>query len=173
MKRLIADKNNIPLENKIKQLEDIFEHKQYLLTCCYKLSKYLLTNGNDQDSLELMKRAFTHDISKLQPDEFYGMAEFVNDMDALKDPKAQITERKQKAIQLHWDRNDHHPEYWKKLEKTSDLAIMELACDWQARSLQFGTNSIDFLIERQESRFHFPQEIYDKIEKYLKILQRL
>ena len=51
----------------------------------------------------------------------------------------------------------------------SELDITELV-NWYARSLQFGTDFLEFLEQRQKDRFHFPQDIYDKIEKYYYIL---
>lgn len=178
MKRLIAERNdnvidkNIPLEDKLKQLDDIGTHKQFVIEVSCQLSKYLMGENREEESLELMKRAFLHDISKLNDDEFYGMAKFADDTKALKDPKATISDEKQDVINLHWKRNEHHPEFWDDINKIDKISIMELACDWQARSKQFGTNSLEFLKERQDTRFHFPDEIYNDIENYLTVLNK-
>lgn len=170
MKRLLVNgkaiNNDISLENKLKQLDDIITHKELVSKVTAQFVKYLFNNGQDQLALDLMKRSFKHDISKLENDEFYGMAEFADDKKALKDSKSKIGEDKQKAINLHWNRNEHHPEYWVDVLQMTDLDIMELVCDWYSRSLQFGTYMPDFLKDRQENRFHFPQEIYDKILEY-------
>jgi hypothetical protein len=169
MKRLcngISINKNVKLEDKLVQLEDIYSHKKLVFDTCYILSKKLIEGGQDELGLELMKRAFLHDFSKLEDDEFYGMAAFANDKDALKDPKKKVSSDKQLAINLHWDRNEHHPEYWTDINQMTDLDIMELVCDWYARSLQFGTDFLEFLEQRQKDRFHFPQDIYDKIKKY-------
>jgi len=173
MKRLCngtsVDKN-VSIENKLIQLTDICEHKILLFETCYNLSKKLMESGQDELALNLLKRGFLHDMSKLNDDEFYGMAAFAKDKGALKDPKQKVTSDKQQAINLHWNRNEHHPEYWTDINQMEDLDIMELTCDWYARSSQFGTDMLDFLKQRQEDRFHFPQDIYDKIEKYYNIL---
>ena len=176
MKRLCngtpIDKN-ISLENKLIQLDDIFNHKKIVTDICFELVKYFMKNGNDDLALQLSRRAFTHDLSKINEDEFYGMAKFATDTDALQDANKQLTSDKQLAINLHWDRNSHHPEYWTDINQITELDIIELACDWQSRSLQFGTDSLEFLKVRQENRFHFPQDVYDKIEYYLKLINEV
>lgn len=173
MKRLCngtsIDKN-VSLENKLMQITDICEHKKLVFETCYNLAIKLMKSGQDQLSLLLLERGFLHDISKLLDDEFYGMAAFAQDQEALKDPKKTVTSDKQHAINLHWDRNPHHPEHWTDVNQMTDLDIMELTCDWYARSLQFKTNMIEFLEQRQKDRFHFPQDIYDKIIYYYTLL---
>ena len=169
MKRLCN--MNVSLENKLKQLNDIAEHKKIVFDIGYKLSKKIMETDQDELALNLMKRISLHDLSKLEKDEFYGMAKFVDDMDSLKNSKSSISENKQNIINLHWERNEHHPEYWIDINQMTDLDIMELTIDWFARSIQFGTDMLEFLEQRQKDRFHFPQEIYDKIVKYYYMLK--
>lgn len=161
---------NISLENKLKQLNDIGEHKVYVLKCSTALANYLMKHNREQDALNVMKRAFEHDFSKLNKDEFYGMAKFADDMQALKDPKAKTSTEKEYYINIHRSRNKHHPEYWENLKEMTELDIMELACDWCSRSEQFQTNVIEFLETRQETQFHFPKDAYENIKKYLLII---
>lgn len=173
MKRLTKlsqiDKN-IPLKDKLTQLKDIGEHKIYMLKCCNLLAAYLFENQMEDIALELMKRGFSHDMSKLSDEEFYGMAKFANDMDALKDPKKQISSEKEIYINMHRDNNKHHPEFWDDITEMTTLDIMELCCDWCARSEQFKTDVIEFLQTRQKTQFNFPENIYREIEKYLLII---
>ena len=54
MKRLKKKSNidkNIPLENKLKQLNDIGQHKTYILTCSTALANYLMENNREQDDV--------------------------------------------------------------------------------------------------------------------------
>lgn len=172
MKRLIKHSEidkNISLENKLKQLKDIIIHKEYIIESCGILAKYLFKTGRENEALDLMKRAFSHDISKLSDSEFYGMAKYVNEM-GLKNTNNDISTEKEKYINMHRNKNKHHPEYWDSPTEMYELDIMELVCDWFARSTQFNTNAIEFLYSQQETRFHFPKEIFNKIEKYLNIL---
>lgn len=173
LKRLSNMGENISLTNKIKQLQDIGEHKIFVIKCCNLLAQYLLENGREKDALDIMKRGFSHDMSKLSEQEFYGMAEFADDMKSLKNSKEKISPEKEFIINIHRDNNKHHPEYWDNINDMTELDIMELACDWCARSEQFGTDVIEFLETRQETQFHFPKEIYNNIETYLKIIVKL
>ena len=173
MKRLIKHSEidkNISLENKLKQLEDIIIHKKYIIETCGILAKYLFKNKREAEGLLLMERAFSHDMSKLSDSEFYGMAKYVNEMGLSNNTNNDISEEKEKFINMHRDNNKHHPEYWNSPTEMSELDIMELVCDWFARSTQFNTDVIEFLHSRQETQFHFPKEIFNKIENYLNIL---
>lgn len=172
MKRLKKKSNidkNIPLENKLKQLNDIGQHKTYVLKCSTALANYLMENNREQDALNVMKRAFEHDFSKLTDEEFYGMAKFVNEMQVTTDSNSG-SEEKEYYIDLHRNNNKHHPEYWTNINDMTELDIMELACDWCSRSVQFNTDIIEFLEDVQETRFHFPEGIYNNIKKYLLII---
>lgn len=173
MRRLKKNANinkNISLNNKLKQLNDIGQHKMYVLKCSTALSNYLMRNDREQEALNVMKRAFEHDFSKLTEEEFYGMAKFADEMQGLKDPNSKISIEKEHYINLHRNRNKHHPEYWKDINDMTELDIMELACDWCSRSEQFNTNVIEFLENGQKNRFNFPKDIYENIKKYLLII---
>jgi hypothetical protein len=51
-----------------------------------------------------------------------------------------------------------------------ELDVIEMVCDWYARSLQLGTNFMEFVETRQNNRFHFPDYMYSNILKYCNIL---
>ena len=67
-----------------------------------------MENNREQDALNVMKRAFEHDFSKLTDEEFYGMAKFVNEMQVTTDSNS-VSEEKEYYIDLHRDNNKHHP----------------------------------------------------------------
>ncbi|MNV77870.1 hypothetical protein D3C71_1713280 [compost metagenome] len=51
-----------------------------------------------------------------------------------------------------------------------ELAIMEMCCDWYARSLQFGSNLLDFYESQKDKRWTF-NDIHDNfIRKYISLL---
>lgn len=169
LKKIANSNKNIPLNNKLKQLNDIGQHKIYVLKCSIALANYLMKNNREQEALNIMKRAFEHDFSKLTDEEFYGIAKFADEMQITKDSN-NISEEKEYYINLHRDNNKHHPEYWTNIHDMTELDIMELACDWCSRSEQFNTDVIEFLEDGQKTRFHFPEHIYNNIEKYLLII---
>lgn len=164
MKRLAM--NGLTLEQKLTQLNDVIDHKKYFLDATRIMCALLFKEGKDKLALEVLKLAFTHDFSKTSELEFYGMAREKFDGT----PKVN-DDIKQNAIIHHQLSNKHHPEYWKNLNDMDELSIIELVLDWYARNLQFNSDPVDFL-EESEDRFNFPEDLYNKIEKYFEILKR-
>lgn len=177
--------DNIRLENKLAQLDDIMTHVGYVVQAGHKLCRKLIINNEEDIALQLMKRILIHDVSKASPDEFYGMAAFSNDQKSMKDLRVtQTTDGKMKAIKLHWLRNDHHPEFWSSFvpntlthseplkisEAMDDIAVAEMCCDWYSRSMQFKSNVMEFYA-LSKSRWTFTEHQRELIEKYLTMLQ--
>lgn len=48
--------------------------------------------------------------------------------------------------------------------------IVEMVCDWHANSSIYGTDLIDFVVTRQQNRFHFPEEMFKQVLSYCNIL---
>jgi len=53
-----------------------------------------------------------------------------------------------------------------------DIAILEMVCDWKARSEEFGTSLRDWIEESALKRWGFTKEdvIYKKITQYVDML---
>lgn len=154
-----------------KLFQDTYIHKDFVRKSCKKLATYLESIGAKNHAKMLMKRAEVHDNSKIScEDELRALSMIINDKESLKDATKSLSQLKQDAIKLHWKHNSHHPEYFENVEDMEKIDIMEMCCDWHARSLQYNTNLMDFVKTRQESRFHFPEYIYNEIIYYCKIL---
>ena len=120
--------------------------------------------GLDKIRTELSERAERHDDSKLFADEFggfsrisaharkhaYGSPEY---RQGLKDEKS--------VINLHYQRNSHHPEYHGE-PRPMDIAaiemgfldIIEMVCDWRAAYLAYGSKGAwGENIEKQKERY--------------------
>ena len=136
-----------------------------------RFAEYLNENGSSDDAEKLLHRAKNHDNSKiLNKDEFRALTHIINDKKALKDASKSLSSYKQDAIELHWKNNDHHPEHYEAVCEMTRAAKQEMCCDWCARSLQYGTDLIDFVEKRQEDRFRFPEQFYKEVLQYCKIL---
>jgi len=158
------------LVDKIKEYTDeCLTHKMYVLQSAMILSDYLIDNGNIPLALDLIKRCSVHDNSKFESLEMKSLMS-IGDKTDLKDPNIMLTEDKCDAIRIHWQNNPHHPEYHHTIYGMSDLDLMEMACDCYARSMQYGTNFLDFITTRQENRFQFPEEIFSKYYQFCCIL---
>lgn len=153
----------------IEHLEDTLLHKQYVLESAKKLCRYLINVGRLDDAIELVKRCSVHDNSKFEPDEIFALIQ-ISDKESLKDAKVQLDDAKKNALRIHWAKNSHHPEYYSEPSMMTDMDLLEMACDCNARSMEFGTNLLEFIAIRQQERFKFPEEIYQVYYNYCKIL---
>ncbi len=157
-----------------RMFQDTFIHKGYVLEIGNKFADYLQDNGQEKDAEILRQRVKVHDNSKiLNKDEFRALTRIINDKQSLKSADNRLSIYRQDAVELHWKNNDHHPEHYQDICEMSRNARQEMAVDFCARSLQYGTDLIDFVEKRQEDRFHFPEQMYTEILNYCKILVEL
>ncbi len=154
-----------------QMFQDTMIHKMYVTKSCEKLAGFLEREGAVQHAKMLRERAVVHDISKITcEDELSALSRIVNDKSCLRDSKKQLSPIKQDSIKLHWKHNSHHPEYYKTPIDMSKLDIMEMCCDWHARSTQYGTDFLEFVKNRQDDRFHFPNWMFEEVWYYCKVL---
>lgn len=155
---------------KKKYLEDTISHKKYFFDSAYKISIYFLENDNEKMALEILRRAFVHDYSKLSSKEFNSFFVFNNYNNSLKDASVLYEKEEEVFLKEHWKNNKHHPEYWEDVSKMQEIDIVEMVCDWHARSVEYGTDLREFINIRQQNRFRFSNEMCKKINKYVDIL---
>lgn len=154
-----------------KMFRDTLIHKSFVRKSCEILARYLEKEGASNHAKMLRQRAIVHDNSKIEnSDELNALSRIINDKTCLTNASSQLSTIKQDAIKLHWKHNTHHPEFFKSMEDMSRLDIMEMCCDWHARSSQYKTDFLSFVETRQKDRFHFPEWMYAEIMHYCKIL---
>lgn len=161
--------------SKEKILEHISEtmlHKSFVIKACLKMSNLLIEQGKDDLAFLLLKRANIHDNSKLVGPELELLSNLYGNQESFTNPEVQLSENQKEVIEKHWENNRHHPEHFKNVEKMSELDILEMCCDWYARSMQYGTDFLPFIKTRQETRFHFPEEMFNKILGYCELLDK-
>ena len=151
-------------------ITDTLIHKQFFTRSCYKLVQYLYDVGRDDEALELAKRSASHDDSKLEAEEIESFIKLPAEGGGCKNHKQPLSEEQKKLIAIHWKKNRHHPEYFSTYHHMSEIDIMEMCCDWHARSVQFGNELIPFVVEQQKYRFNFDDEFFKKIMFYCEIL---
>ncbi len=152
------------------QIEETFIHKDLFNKSCLKMSKYLHSIGNDALAIDICRRAVLHDNSKLDDNELGPFSKLDHKKEALKDPNIGLDDNVKHVIEVHWNKNRHHPEFFPDIEDMADIDIIEMCCDWHARSVQYGTDLLEFAQIRQSNRFHFSEEQYKKIMEYCKVL---
>ena len=154
-----------------KEFRDTLIHKNYVVASCEKMARYLEKEGATEHAKMLRERGKIHDNSKIScEDELYALSRIINDKNSLKDSSQQLSPIKLDAIKLHWKHNSHHPEHFATPIDMSRLDIMEMCCDWHARSTQYKTPFLEFVKKRQENRFHFPDWMFAEIWHYCQVL---
>lgn len=162
-------------ELKVKILNHIREtmlHKSYVIEACLKMSDYLVLAGKKDLGILLLQRANIHDNSKLVGPELELLSSIYGNQNAFLNPNIILTENEKIIIEKHWANNRHHPEHFTDVSQMSELDILEMVCDWYARSLQYETDFLEFVKTRQETRFKFPEIIFKKIFEYCEILEK-
>lgn len=161
------------LEKLFKMAKDTVTHKKIVLDNCFLMAQYFMSNGKIELGTQLLKRGCEHDNSKFDKEEFRKLSQILKSNRCFTDADAQLTPTERKAIEYHWEHNRHHPEYFSDYAEMSELDMLEMVCDWFARSLQYGTDFLPFVEERQANRFHFEGKQYAKIHKYCVLIQEL
>ncbi len=162
-------------ESAQKIFEHVYEtmlHKSFVIKGCLKMSKYLISVNQNDLAMMLLNRANIHDNSKLVGPELSLLAELYGNQESFINPNVQLSDSQKEIIEKHWENNRHHPEHFEYADSMSELDILEMCCDWYARSMQYGTDFLPFIKTRQETRFHFPEKMFDKILMYCEILDK-
>lgn len=132
------------LDEELKTLLTVLRHQRLVANQLRKLAR------------ELETRADVHDLSKLQFDEFGGFVE-VNQIarrHAYGSEEYKTSLKDNKAIELHFSRNSHHPEHYSGgFADMGFIDFVEMVCDWQAANVTYGTTDIEKVLTIQKDRF--------------------
>lgn len=152
---------------------DTIMHKKYVLETCLIMAKYLMDNSKIKLANDLLIRAAEHDNSKFEYQEFRKLSQILKNRKCFTDATSTLSKEEISAIKEHWKKNRHHPEYFDNYDDMTELDIIEMVCDWFARSLQYNTDFLPFIEERQKVRFNFSTKQYNKIHDYCNLIQSL
>ena len=156
--------------NKIlNHIDETINHKQHVLESAKILSEYLVLNDKLDDAITLIIRCSVHDNSKFTKEERNSLLNIEN-KDSLKDPRIKMDDKLKETLKIHWKNNSHHPEHYDDYSKMTEMDITEMACDWNARSMEYNTNLLKFVETRQNERFYFDEVLYLKLYKYCQML---
>ena len=149
---------------------DTMLHKEMVFEMCCKMAIYFLKIGEDEKAVEILQRGWEHDNSKFSPEELEGLSKINDNHASMRHAGKELPAEMQEYLKLHYKNNRHHPEHWEDVSQMEEMDIIEMCCDWAARSKQFGTDLIEFAKTRQENRFHFSEEMFARILQYCEIL---
>lgn len=151
-------------------ISDTIIHKKYVLDSANILCKYLFSVDKKELGLKLVQRAADHDNSKFESKELLDIASISDNFSNFKDANLLLENEDLEKIKEHWKNNRHHPEHFSNIENMEELDILEMICDWHARSKQHETDLLEFVKVRQNNRFHFPKHMFEKILFYCNII---
>ena len=149
-------------------MDYITEHRTNVIKAFNNLfaGKTLSTYSISEQEFDLAIRSIANDIknhdeSKYSDDEFYAYRQKFfptdNELKMMQEDSAyalKIEEDFKIAWKHHFTTNDHHPKYWKVINgefnednEPTDMslgAIIHAICDWEAMSMKFGGNTLDW-----------------------------
>lgn len=149
-----------------EHLDDLIRHKERVKDAGILLGKRLIAEGRDELGKQVIARGYAHDLSKFEGIEWQFL-HCGNDVDP---------NDLQQAMSHHWcqTQNRHHPEFHGGLKNMTELDVMEMICDFLARSQEFGTSLRDWISTQANVRFHIDECPAQKawIDKTINLLLR-
>lgn len=123
---------------------------------------------------ELDRRAELHDLSVLELDEFEGRVNIQNIARTYPydSPEYRESLKRETSLQLHYQRNPHHPEHYPGGIGDMDLIdFIEAVCDWLGASRTYKNTSFRDGLTEQVKRFNLqPNHLFlvDLIGRWFK-----
>lgn len=113
--------------------------------------------------IELLKRAFLHDLSKFSPNERTAFFQVIHKLKKLTygSPEYQeCLENIKPALDHHYKTNPHHPEHHVDgIEGFSLIDLIEMYCDWRAAVRRHDNGDIYRSIKVNKDRFKMSDQI--------------
>ena len=164
--------SNIDREGVRMHIADTLTHKQLFIQSAIKMIDYLYTIKDYESALELAKRASTHDHSKFDDDEIEQFIQLPKQVGASAPPNGILTDDQKLLIEVHWKKNRHHPEFFSDYHKMDKIDILEMCCDWHARSVQFKNDFMTYVLTVPKKRFGFDDEFFATVFSYCEVLNK-
>lgn len=144
----------------LEKLKSLLRHIENVRNNAEILGERLIENGEDRLGIELIRNSQIHDLSK-----FSGI-----EWEFLFHPEDKVNLAI--AVKQHNLTNKHHPESWGGIKNMPDVYLAELACDWKARSSEFGSSLPDYIHGEAMKRFNFTKEdeIYKRLMRFVNML---
>lgn len=107
--------------------------------------------------IELDNRARSHDLSKLESPEAEIFGEYTPELAKTEygSPEySALLEKVKPAIEHHYSKNRHHPEFWKNgINDMTLVDLVEMICDWRAATERNKNGNIRTSIEKNMTRY--------------------
>lgn len=134
----------------------------------------LIDQLNPPNKWKLYWRGWKHDLSKYKWSEASYFAKTIFDLKHStygSEEYKKMLESIQPAIQTHYKKNSHHPEYYKNgFQDMTELDKLELIADWHAAVKRHATGNIYKSIEINQKRFGYSDEDKEWLISIAKII---
>ena len=161
----MGDENNLTkaeLQQKKEELEATIDSNKEILKHIELVRKYINIAIDN-----LRKRADFHDKSKLEEPEVEYFAKYNSKLAELtynSDEYKKCLEELKPALECHYAKNDHHPEFYPNGINDMDMfSIIEMLCDWIASTDRQHDGNILKSISDNVKRF----KLSDQLEKII------
>jgi hypothetical protein len=135
----------------------VIEHKWNVAIECFKAGLFI--------------HAFTHDLSKFLPSEFFPYAKFFYSKDRANNYKQsdETDSNFQQGWTFHQKRNKHHWNYWVSVTRLNEIQpipmpfkyIKQMICDWKGMSRKFGGDWYDYYKKNKDAMILHENTILD------------
>jgi len=138
-------------------LDNFITHKQLVLKYTTILGKHFLAEGN-AIGIRLIANGYIHDIEKFLPLSIKYFSKPGEDCRLVSN--------------RHYEKTQHHPEYWEGIQNMPELFLAEMVCDWMARSMEYKDDIFKWMEGPALKRYNFTKddEVYNSIIKFINII---
>ncbi len=117
----------------------------------------------DEFRIELYRRGFGHDDSKLYSPERELFDEYTPKLSAVEygsEEYNRYLKEMGKALDHHYKHNSHHPEHYENGINGMNLVdIVEMFCDWKAASMRHEDGNLVHSIHQNQDRFNMSEQL--------------
>jgi hypothetical protein len=112
----------------------------------------------------IRKRGSTHDDSKLENPEFEVFSKYTPELAKLdygsEEYNTMLEENLRPALENHYSKNDHHPEFYSNgIKDMSLFVLVEMLIDWYCSAKRQNNGNIRLSIEKNKERFGYSKEL--------------
>lgn len=138
----------------------VLKHISHVQEAAQTMAFALIKDGKITEALLLLNQAMAHDAEKFKFDIFFDITQVVD------------KPRLKAAVLKHAQSCKHHPEYWKSIYDMDEVSLMEMVCDWKARSSEFGTSLEDWTLKVAPIKYNYTLDspIHRKIMYYMNLI---
>lgn len=113
--------------------------------------------------IELMRRQFTHDRTKLEPPEVDTFTKYTPLLKAStygSEEYKQMLQEMKPALDHHYSNNRHHPEFNpNRIEDMNLFDLLEMLIDWKCATLRHSNGDINKSLEINKDRFNISPQL--------------